>query len=254
MGLLEQLTSAVWESAARHGWFDTTELVARLCAGQLGLAPLVPPVALGPARRKDRSAGAWRSVSSLGVPARLVCEFAEQWGTDVSSISEGQCAAFLEAFGPEAAEAAGILWALDFLPRTWAALAAVGWRHGGAAGPEPSEATLWGAIDAFTRLVPFLGVLDPVTAELVRLRGARQHHCRLCESIRSRPALLAGADEQLFGALDQGGGDRFTALQEAALAFTDAMIWTPARTAESARRLEVLTDLPARRVGVGRHP
>ena len=53
----------------------------------------------------------------------------------------------------------------------------------------------------FIRVVPLLG-LDPVTCELVRLRGARQHQCRLCKSLRNRSAIVAGADDDMFAAVD----------------------------------------------------
>ena len=68
-----------------------------------------------------------------------------------------------------------------------------------------------------------------MTSELVRLRGARQHRCRLCQSLRSRPALLAGADEHSFRAIDSYPDSDLSAAHKAALALTDAMIWTPGR-------------------------
>jgi len=80
-------------------------------------------------------------------------------------------------------------------------------------------------IEAYRRL----DALDPVTSELVRLRGARQHRCRLCMSIRSRPALLAGADESTFAAVDDYEHAVLDPLPRAALAFTDGMLWTPGR-------------------------
>ncbi len=61
-------------------------------------------------------------------------------------------------------------------------------------GPSDGMAVL-GAFDQLSRAVALLDALDPVTTELVRLRGARQHNCRLCQSTRSVRALDAGADE-----------------------------------------------------------
>ena len=68
-----------------------------------------------------------------------------------------------------------------------------------------------------------------MTSELVRLRGARQHRCRLCQSLRSRSALRAGADEEDFAAVDDHRNSGLDPLARAALAFTDAMLWTPGR-------------------------
>ena len=86
---------------------------------------------------------------------------------------------------------------------------------------------LWDALVSFARAVPRLDALDPVTTELIRLRGARQHRCRLCQSLRSRPALLAGADDATFAAVDHFDTSDLPPDQRAAIAFTDAMIWTP---------------------------
>ena len=68
-----------------------------------------------------------------------------------------------------------------------------------------------------------------MTSELVRLRGARQHNCRLCQSLRSRSALLAGADDELFALVDDPGADTLTPRHRVALLLTDAIIWHPAR-------------------------
>ena len=45
--------------------------------------------------------------------------------------------------------------------------------------------------------------LDPVTSELVRLRGAAQHNCRLCKSLREGTALDAGGSETLYDEIDR---------------------------------------------------
>jgi AhpD family alkylhydroperoxidase len=113
---------------------------------------------------------------------------------------------------------------------------------------------LWGALDGLIRTVPALDALDPVTTELVRLRGARQHHCRLCMSLRSRPALRAGADDATFAAVDAYPTSGLPRLARAALAFTDAMLWTPGRmdpavvadladAATPAQQVEVVLDV-----------
>ena len=77
------------------------------------------------------------------------------------------------------------------------------------------------------RQVARLDSLDPVLTELVRLRGARQHECRLCTSRRSVAALEAGADESVFAAVDAYADSDLSESAKAALALTDAMIWTP---------------------------
>jgi alkylhydroperoxidase family enzyme len=121
------------------------------------------------------------------------------------------------------------MWVLDFVPRVRAALDAL---FGPSPWLAPGETTtdgLWSAVDGFIRAVPSLHGLDPVTAELVRLRGARQHQCRLCQSLRSRPALLAGAGNDDFAAVDEYSTSHLSAERKAALALTDAVIWLPGR-------------------------
>jgi alkylhydroperoxidase family enzyme len=66
-----------------------------------------------------------------------------------------------------------------------------------------------------------------VLTEIVRLRGARQHNCRLCRSRRSLAALDAGAGEATFDQIDAWPTSDLPAATKAALALTDAMIWTP---------------------------
>jgi len=88
-------------------------------------------------------------------------------------------------------------------------------------------AVLLGAFDELSRAVARLGSIDPVTAELVRLRGARQHDCRLCRSTRSARALDAGADEDLLDATERYESSELSESQKVALRLTDAVITRP---------------------------
>jgi alkylhydroperoxidase family enzyme len=69
--------------------------------------------------------------------------------------------------------------------------------------------------------------LDPTLTELVRLRGARQHDCRLCASRRSQEAISQGAGDAEFDAVDHYASSDLPDPTKAALALVDAMIWTP---------------------------
>ena len=72
--------------------------------------------------------------------------------------------------------------------------------------------------------------LDPVTTEVVRLRGAAQHNCRLCKSRRETNALDAGGSEDLYGQIEQfESAETLTDAQKAALRYVDALIWTPSQ-------------------------
>ena len=147
--------------------------------------------------------------------------FAEQFVVDVSVIDDAQRAAFLEATGPAAFAAVQAIYVDDFWPRVSAVL-------GLTSTPSvPAPPGLWPALEEFMREVARLDALDPVTTELVRLRGARQHDCRLCRSRRSVAALDAGADESTFDAVDAYADSDLADSAKAALALTDAVIWTP---------------------------
>ena len=54
-------------------------------------------------------------------------------------------------------------------------------------------------LNDFVPAVARLQALDPLTTEVVRLRGATQHNCRLCKSRRDEQALDAGGSESLYG-------------------------------------------------------
>jgi alkylhydroperoxidase family enzyme len=232
--VLEQLEGAAWKEADDAGLFDVMELADRVCAEQHALVPLLPPHRDGRPRWADGDPGRWRSVADFTAIEQVALEFAVQFSLDVSSISDELRSGLLDTVGRDAANFVAALFVIDFLPRTYAALdALVG---PGSARPAdqpelrlPAAMGIWDAFDAFIRAVPALDALDPVTSELVRLRGARQHHCRLCQSLRSRPALLAGADEQSFRAIDSYQDSHLSSADKAALALTDAMIWTPGR-------------------------
>ena len=81
----------------------------------------------------------------------------------------------------------------------------------------------------FLPAVARMRALDPVTSELVRLRGAAQHNCRLCKSLRESTALDAGGSETLYGDIERFESSAlFDARAKAALRYADGLIWTPA--------------------------
>jgi len=90
-------------------------------------------------------------------------------------------------------------------------------------GADPSS-----AFDGFLLATARMRALDPVTAELVRLRGARYHNCRICQSIRSVKALGAGGDEAMYLKLDSYESSDFSDRHKAALRLVDALITQPA--------------------------
>ncbi|MFZ4487535.1 MAG: hypothetical protein ACOYO9_13195, partial [Candidatus Nanopelagicales bacterium] len=45
-------------------------------------------------------------------------------------------------------------------------------------------------------------ILDPVTTELIRLRCARQHDCRICQTLRLADAADLGLDADMAAKVD----------------------------------------------------
>ncbi len=266
-GALERVEAAAWADAARQGLGDLVELAGRACARSHGLPSLEPPSGTT-GRWAAVDPDHWRTEGDLSDREVVGLEFAEQFSVDVAALPASLRDRLFGAFGAAAADYAAIVFVMDFLPRADTALDVLFAGAGGSGsarlgapatptaldvlfagaggsgsarlgapatptalgtGISQEQSGLWDALDDFTRTVPSLQALDPVLSELVRLRGARQHHCRLCASLRSRPALLAGADEALFAAADPRAEPALILMPSsaAALAFTDAMIWTP---------------------------
>jgi hypothetical protein len=81
--------------------------------------------------------------------------------------------------------------------------------------------------DPFLRTVALLDQMDPLTTELVRLRVARHHNCRLCKSLRTRAAMNAGGDESVYDKVESFADSDLDDRQKTALAITEAIIIRP---------------------------
>lgn len=213
---------------------DLLDLAARLVADIHGIAPLARPASLGPSPWQGRDASAWKDFADLDERQRAALAFAEQFTLDVSSVDDALRAKLFAALGEGAAEFAQAVYVVDVIARARAVLDRI---FGASSAREATtqtrvlgaDATVWNGIEEIIRVVPGLQGLDAVTTELVRLRGARQHQCRFCKSVRSRSALAAGASDATFAAVDAYATSDLPDPIKAALALTDAFIWTPGR-------------------------
>ncbi len=196
---------------------STMAAIRTVTAEGLGLRPLGRP-----------PTGPRRLPAAPVRPATEVMAFAEQLAVDVSVLGERERADWSALHGEATLDATLAAWVADVVPRVRATLDGLfgsdEWYDGA---PEP---TPHGRLvsDEFCREVALLDVLDPVTTELVRLRVAGHHGCRACLARRSVEALEAGADAATFAALDHYRSSDLGPAQQAALALTDAMVWTPA--------------------------
>jgi alkylhydroperoxidase family enzyme len=156
-----------------------------------------------------------------------VAAFADQFRVDVSKVDDALRADFTAVTGKQQFAVTQMVWIADVAPRLRGALDTL---FGPSAWPDERRypvADVWTTIENFMASVSRLTELDPTITELVRLRGARQHECRICMSRRAVEALEAGADDGTFEAVDSYATSDLSAPIKAALALVDAMIWTP---------------------------
>jgi len=180
----------------------------------------------------------WPTSPLFSATERTVLGFTEQFIMDVAGVSAEQRSSLGEHLEP--AELGGFvtaLYLLDYGQRTQMALDRLfpGCRSaalapGGTAGasaPPARGLSLQGDVDALLMAIARLDSLDMVTTEVVRLRGARRHNCRICQSTRSVKALDAGADEAMFDKIDHYESSDLVEAHKVALRLTDAIITQP---------------------------
>lgn len=188
----------------------------------------------------------WRPPADCSQAERLALALAEQFAVDVNGISEAQVAALGEAIGTEAVNAlVNSLYLVDMALRLQQVVPVVlgGSAEGGPAADGiaatdavgDSDAMIANVIADFAAHAVLADAVDPLTSELVRLRCAQVHHCRLCGSLRQRAALENGFEESMaerVARYEQGG---FTDAQVAALHLVDTLILTPADASPALR-------------------
>ena len=170
--------------------------------------------------------------------------FAEQFATDVSLIDDDLRQQFAQGTGDLRLPVAQMVWIADVAPRLSGVLDQL---FGASDWPAPRRfpvRDVGATIDELVQSTARLRALDAITTELVRLRGARRHACRVCSSRRAVAALEAGADETTFDSVDHYEDSDLSTGAKAALALTDAVIGSPASLPENvvARVREHLTD------------
>ena len=195
-------------------------VVRRVCAQTMSLPPLPVEVSADQAESEAET---------------VVAEFAEQFSADVSAITVEQRSRLFKALGDSTFGVVVAMYIADFVPRVRAGLEALGVGSGflgWTRGPIEWDHATDPSGEVFNEFLPAVGrmrALDPVTSELVRLRGAAQHNCRLCKSVRESRAIDAGGSETLYDDIAQF--ESSTLIDErakAALRYADGLIWTPA--------------------------
>ncbi len=149
--------------------------------------------------------------------------FAEQMVVDVASMTTEVRTAGLAELGAGAPAFVLAVWTEDMMIRAgvaWREMFGEEWRLTATS----AETDPWVAHERFLIEVAKLAALDPVTSELVRLRGARAHDCRLCQSRRSVSAIDLAGGSELF---DDSDPSSISDAQALALQVVDAFVWEP---------------------------
>jgi alkylhydroperoxidase family enzyme len=201
------------------------EVVRRRIAMVLSVPSDVLPVLAPPPPAKLADLAAWPTSPAFDDVDRVRLEFAEQFVIDVAAVSATDRQRLSDALGAATFPFVQSVYVLDHVARLSAVIRQI-------FGASPLDAELpgesrelWPAMECMMAAVMTIGGLDPLTAELVRLRGARVHNCRVCQSRRRVAAVVD--DATLLEdphAVDAAGLDD---AQRAALHLTDAILLNP---------------------------
>ncbi|HXW34028.1 MAG TPA: hypothetical protein VEJ87_05570 [Acidimicrobiales bacterium] len=205
-------------------------------------ADRLPPCAPEVAEPLLRDLAQWPTSPAFDPAARAALGVAERFVLDVSATTPSERSQLFDQIGAQSFSFVQALYVLDMTHRIRIATGRLFGvdqalnRYEADGITEPSSVDgvekqdsgdLWQVIESFMRVVARQDALDPVTTELVRLAGARQHGCRLCRTRRSAAALSASDDATLFDQALVGVSSDFDFRQRAAIRLTDAMTSQP---------------------------
>ena len=174
-------------------------------------------------------------VAGRRVPASAaeqdVVDFAEQFVIDVSGTTEEMREGLTARFGADGArELVTAIYVIEFTQRLQLIAARLlDDAFAGAPGGSSAvlDASAAGLLNAYQAAVVRSSALDPVTTELVRLRCARTHNCRICQTLRLADSRAAGVDEDMTAKVDFYERSDLPERAKVALRITDAFITQP---------------------------
>jgi len=161
---------------------------------------------------------------------RDVVAFTEQFVIDVGGTTEEMRAGLAGRFGADGALAlVTAIYVVEFTQRLQLIAARLLDEAGSAAAGSPAavDASTAGLLNAYQAAVVRGSALDPVSTELVRLRCARTHQCRICQTLRLAGARAAGVDEAMTAKVDFYERSDLPERAKVALRVTDAFITRP---------------------------
>jgi AhpD family alkylhydroperoxidase len=166
----------------------------------------------------------------FSAPERNVVAFTEQFVMDVGGTTQDMRADLAGRFGADGAQAlVTAIYVVEFTQRLQLIAARLLADAGASAAGSVAavDASPAGLLDAYQAAVVRGSALDPVTTELVRLRCARTHHCRICQTLRLAGARAAGVDDAMTAKVDFYERSDLPERAKVALRVTDAFITRP---------------------------
>ncbi len=98
--------------------------------------------------------------------------------------------------------------------------------------PVGRDAELVALLASYQDAVVRSSLLDAITTELIRLRCARQHDCRICQTLRLSAAAADGLDDEMSSEIDFYETSSLSERHKVALRIVDAFIWRPSDISE----------------------
>jgi AhpD family alkylhydroperoxidase len=163
---------------------------------------------------------------------RDVLAFTEQFLIDVGGTTPAARAGLIELFAANDAKAlVTAIYVVEFTQRLQMIAARLLDDDPGEppliGSPAVGDVTLAGLLAAYQEAVVRGSALDPTTTELVRLRCARTHQCRICQTLRLADARAAGVDDTMTAQIDFYERSDLPDRAKLALRVTDAFITRP---------------------------
>jgi len=158
---------------------------------------------------------------------RVIANFVDQFVIDVSGIDDTLRQPLFEQLGSGALGFVQALYVTDLGIRRRIVLDRLGETVPDAVPADGNDMQLWPALEQYMRTVAKMQALDPATSELVRLRGAAAHQCRICQSRLSVKAIEALGTEAPFIAVVSSQPTELSERHAAALRFVDAIVTQP---------------------------
>ena len=163
---------------------------------------------------------------------RDVLGFTEQFLIDVGGTDATARAGLIEHFGADGArELVSAIYVVEFTQRLQLIAARVldddASSRALVSPPPVGDASPAGLLTAYQAAVVRGSTLDPMTTELIRLRCARTHRCRICQTLRLADARAAGVDEVITAQIDFYERSDLPDRAKVALRVTDAFITRP---------------------------